>query len=210
MSLDLTIQNKIREDFLSNSLKVRSVSPTGEEEWKYLRDVMRHDSAQKNIVRVTLGDGKSAVVTVDHSLFLPGEVIRPVRTDELGVGSDIVVVEGAVTSSGVANITPLPCRLYMYDLCVPENESFVLSKSGILAHNSYSIGGVSLDLEKSSKYQGLMDSLQSRFESMIESAHRTVNISMGLQQYRYGIGVRSAFGPAVGSGILSPRNFVRF
>ena len=75
---------------------------------------------------------------------------------------------------------------------------------------AYSIGGISLDIEKSSKYQGLMESLQGRFESMVENAHMTVKFTRGIQQQKYGIGVRSAFGPQVGGSALTPANFTRF
>lgn len=74
----------------------------------------------------------------------------------------------------------------------------------------YSIGGVSLSIDKSSKYQGMMDSLQSRFDKMLEDGHATIKISKGLQQSRMGSGVRSAFGPALSAGVLSPRQFMRF
>tara|TARA_B100000745_G_scaffold170759_1_gene111908 strand:- start:10660 stop:11001 length:342 start_codon:yes stop_codon:yes gene_type:complete len=101
-------------------------------------------------------------------------------------------------------------REWMYDLSVPGNESFLLSRSEIFAHNSYSIGGVSLDLEKSSKYQSMADTLHSRLEAMIENAHRTIKITKGLRQSKYGLGARSSFGPYVGRGYATPHNFSRF
>lgn len=85
-----------------------------------------------------------------------------------------------------------------------------LSINWVAEEFDYSIGGVSLSIDKSSKYQGLMESLQGRLEQMIENAHQTIKITRGLQQPRYGVGVRSAFGPALGSGVLSPRQFTRF
>ena len=39
---------------------------------------------------------------------------------------------------------------------------------------------------------------------------RTVKFIRGLQQPRFGMGVRSAFGPFTGKGVMSPRNFVVF
>jgi len=74
----------------------------------------------------------------------------------------------------------------------------------------YSIGGISLDLEKSSKYQQLSQDVKDSFDSQLEKAKATVKIIKGLQQPRYGIGIRSSFGPYVGSGVLSPRKFVGF
>lgn len=72
----------------------------------------------------------------------------------------------------------------------------------------YSIGGVSLSIEKSSKYQSMSESAQSRFESMVEAAKETVKIMRGLKQSRFGIGIRSSFGPSVGRGALTPRRFL--
>lgn len=72
----------------------------------------------------------------------------------------------------------------------------------------YSIGGVSLSIEKSSKYESLKSNAESQFDKATEAKARTVKFIRGLQQPRFGIGIRSAFGPRVGRGILSPRNFL--
>jgi len=72
----------------------------------------------------------------------------------------------------------------------------------------YSIGGISLSIDKASKYQSMLDNIQNSFEQQIERAKRTVKIVRGIQQSRYGIGIRSAFGPAVGRGVLTPRRFI--
>ena len=73
---------------------------------------------------------------------------------------------------------------------------------------SYSIGGVSLDIEKSAKYQSLMNDAQSRFQEFVVAAKETVKIIRGLKQSRYGVGIRSSFGPNVGRGALTPRRFL--
>lgn len=72
----------------------------------------------------------------------------------------------------------------------------------------YSIGGVSLSIDKSSKYESLKSNAEGQFDKATEAKQRTVKFIRGLQQPRYGIGIRSAFGPRVGRGVLSPRNFV--
>ncbi len=72
----------------------------------------------------------------------------------------------------------------------------------------YSIGGVSLSIEKSSKYQGMMNDIMASVNEDIIAAKETVKIFRGLQQSRYGIGVRSSFGPSVGRGALTPRRFM--
>lgn len=72
----------------------------------------------------------------------------------------------------------------------------------------YSIGGVSLNLEKSSKYEAAAQSSAEQFDKQLEKAKATINIIKGLQQPRYGTGIRSSFGPYAGRGVLSPRKFV--
>lgn len=87
---------------------------------------------------------------------------------------------------------------------------FALSANWVADEFDYSIGGVSLSIEKSSKYQSLKDNAEAQFEKMLEAKERTVKIIRGLRQSRYGIGVRSAFGPHTGAGTLTPRKFLGF
>lgn len=72
----------------------------------------------------------------------------------------------------------------------------------------YSIGGVSLSIERSSKYEGIKNNAEQQMDKMLEAKSRTVKIIRGLQQSRYGVGVRSAFGPVTGSGVLTPRKYL--
>lgn len=74
----------------------------------------------------------------------------------------------------------------------------------------YSIGGVSLNLDKSSKYEAAANNFKDLFESQLEKAKATVKIIKGLQQPRFGIGIRSSFGPYAGRGVLTPQKFVGF
>lgn len=88
-----------------------------------------------------------------------------------------------------------------------------LSINWIYDEFNYSIGGVSLDLEKSSKYQSMADTIDTRFKDMLSSdtgAKATVKIIRGIQQSRYGVGIRSSFGPSVGRGALTPRRFTGY
>ena len=73
---------------------------------------------------------------------------------------------------------------------------------------AYSIGGVSLDLEKSSKYESLKQGAIDQFGTMLDRAKATVKIIKGLQQPKYGVGIRSSFGPYTGAGVLTPARFV--
>lgn len=83
-----------------------------------------------------------------------------------------------------------------------------LTLNWVLDEFSYSIGGVSLDLEKSSKYQSIASDAQSRFSEFVVAAKETVKVIRGLKQSRFGVGIRSSFGPSVGRGALTPRRFL--
>lgn len=72
----------------------------------------------------------------------------------------------------------------------------------------YSIGGVSLTIDKSSKYESLKQGASDLFDKQLEKAKMTVKVIRGLQQPKYGAGIRSAFGPYVGRGVLAPRKFL--
>ncbi len=72
----------------------------------------------------------------------------------------------------------------------------------------YSIGGISLSVEKSGKYEGMKQNAEDQWDKLTEAKSRTVHYMRGLAQPRFGRGVRSAFGPYVGRGVLSPRSFV--
>jgi hypothetical protein len=96
---------------------------------------------------------------------------------------------------------------FMYDLTVPGDENFVLA-NGIVAHNSYSIGGISLDIDKASGYESLKGNAEGQLDKATEAKKMTTLYVSGLRQPKYGVGVRSAFGPNVGRGVLGPRSFV--
>jgi len=85
---------------------------------------------------------------------------------------------------------------------------FAMSLNWVADEFDYSIGGVSLSIEKSAKYESLKSNAESQFDKATEAKARTVKFIRGLQQPKYGIGIRSAFGPQVGRGVLSPRNFL--
>jgi len=85
---------------------------------------------------------------------------------------------------------------------------FALATNWIHDEFDYSIGGISLSLEKSSKYQSLKDNAEQQFTKATDAKLITVKFIRGLQQPKFGFGVRSSFGPNVGRGVLSPRSFV--
>ena len=85
---------------------------------------------------------------------------------------------------------------------------FAISLNWILNEFSYSISGVSLDLEKSSKYQAVKDEFISEYDKVVEAAKQSIKIIVGLRQFRYGIGISSALGPLTRPGIQSRRSMI--
>lgn len=85
---------------------------------------------------------------------------------------------------------------------------FAVATNWVADEFDYSIGGVSLTLERSSKYESLKQNAEGQFDKATEAKARTVKFIRGLQQPKYGVGIRSSFGPHVGRGVLSPRNFL--
>jgi hypothetical protein len=103
----------------------------------------------------------------------------------------------------------------------PEWKTLVLTGAMIYALNAlrinwiadefdYSIGGVSLAIDKASKYESAAQFAADQFDKQLEKAKATVKITKGLQQPKYGTGIRSAFGPFTGRGVLTPAKFVGF
>lgn len=207
--IDPTLADTIRKAFLQGTLSVETVLEDGSVRWLPISDVLRHHVPQKRSISI-LVEGAEVLATEDHSLFLVTEegTIKEVPTSSIKVGDPLAcVVEGQLRAKPVKAVVQAVTPIAMYDLSVPGPENFVLA-NGIVAHNSYSIGGISLDINKSSQYESLKQNAEGQADKAAEAKAATVKIIRGLQQSRYGMGVRSAFGPAVGRGILSPRSFV--
>ena len=85
---------------------------------------------------------------------------------------------------------------------------FALSINWTADEFEYSIGGVSLSLNRSAQYETLKQNSEGQFDKASEAKARTVKFIRGLQQPKYGVGIRSSFGSNVGKGVLSPRGFL--
>ncbi len=203
---DKSHPSPIRDAFEKGLLQTKSVNPISGEVGLYpIQDILQHHTGDRPSVITQVSSGEHIHTTCDHSLFhRQGPGIIPVRADSVLKGDSVATLNGAEEVFSVSTCAPLEVS---YDLSVPGPENFVLA-NGLLAHNSYSIGGVSLDLEKSSKYMDLKRNAEEQWDKLTEAKARTYKVVRGLAQPRFGRGVRSAFGSHVGSGILSPRSFV--
>lgn len=291
-------RNKIQAAFQTGTLKVQSVSPSGESVWKPITQVVRNEVPWERIVEVSTPRG-GVIYTWGHRIFT--SPTTKVEAGALQVGQMLLSIEGGFISYlPVTQVRELPARQFMYDLTAadyhnflsvgnrvvnsnspdrnyhfrpPESESnvgaynqvfgqiwedaelleylergldwwnmfppttpdlntidklvteksvwrtavlweaithacFALAVNWVADEFSYSIGGISLDIEKSSKYESLKSNAEGQFDKATEAKARTVKFIRGLQQPKYGVGIRSSFGPNVGKGVLSPRSFL--
>jgi hypothetical protein len=83
-----------------------------------------------------------------------------------------------------------------------------MTANWVLNEFSYSISGISLDIEKSSKYQALGEMFGGEKDKMFEAAKDSIKIIKGLKQFKFGIGIQSALGPLTRPGIQSRRNLI--
>lgn len=199
--------NKIKESFLNNKLKVQSMVDKKEDpEWVPMNNILRHYTPNKRMLRITTELG-SVCVTEDHSLF-DWNTRSDIAARDLNVGHLIVGVPWKKFEPlKVLSIEECEQEEFTFDVSVPGAENAVLD-SGILVHNSYSISGVSLDLEKSSKYQAMKDEFIGEYDKILEAAKRSIKIIKGLRQFRYGVGITSALGPLNRPGVQSRSNWI--
>jgi len=119
------------------------------------------------------------------------------------------------------NMTP---PLENYDICNLPKKLWALATIGAASHAlqarainwiadqfSYSIGGISLDLnDKSSSYESSSSTIWEKFTKGTEDHKNSIKLMRGLQQRRFGIGISAHLGPYNKSGIISPRNYASF
>jgi hypothetical protein len=206
--LDASIKEKIYKAFKAGTLKVESCGSDGTVRQSFVADAVRHDVSAKKIFKVSTST-RSVTATEDHSLFafIEGKP-KEALTGSLKAGDTLAVVEnGVLMGDTVVSIEEQPSCTHMYDLSVPGDQNFVLD-NGILAHNTYSISGVTLDLEKSSKYMSMKENLEQEFDKLKDLAKQSIKIVKGLKQPRYGIGISAALGPFSRVGVQSRRNYV--
>jgi len=127
----------IKQSFKDGKIKIKSSSLNGKIEYKKITDVLRHYSMHKNIHKILLKNGKSIIVTEDHSLFV-FERNKLVIVKPKDYPDKIVYINNnEIEQVDIVENNIIEKREHTYDLSVEDNENFVLS-SGILAHNSFS------------------------------------------------------------------------
>jgi hypothetical protein len=85
---------------------------------------------------------------------------------------------------------------------------FAIALNWIVDEFTYSISGISLDIDKSSKYEAVKDEFIAEYDKLVEANKASIKIIKGLRQFRYGIGITSALGPLSRPGVQSRRNLL--
>jgi len=201
------VKEAIKRSYGSGNLLIKSYSKEEKTiEWCEISGVMRHNSLRKDILRIDTEIG-SVSVTEDHSLFDEAKNSE-VRGKDIKAGDRLICcIADNLSSVGVLGVNVEDRLEFTYDLSVPKNENFFLKK-GILAHNSYSVSGVSLDIDKSAKYESLKNNYIQEYDKIRDLAKSSIKITKGLKQPRYGVGISSALGPYSRPGVQSRRNYV--
>lgn len=83
---------------------------------------------------------------------------------------------------------------------------FEIAMTWIANEFEYSISGVSLSIDKSSKYQALKDEYIAEYDKLVDLNKQSIKIIKGLRQNKYGVGIQSALGPLSRPGVQSRRN----
>ena len=85
---------------------------------------------------------------------------------------------------------------------------FEIALTWISNEFSYNISGISLDLDKSSKYQAIKDEYIAEYDKLVDLNKQSIKLIVGLRQQKYGIGITSALGPLSRPGVQSRRNLI--
>ena len=159
------------------------------------------------LARKHLGDTRMvAVISASPSLKLSDLDAGKMFCLEHGIPLKIIETEELKNIDMVCQQKPAWKAVLLWGALV--NAAQALTYNWIANEFDYSIGGISLSIEKSSKYEGMKQNAEDQWDKLTEAKARTTKYMRGLSQPRFGRGVRSAFGPYVGRGVLSPRSFV--
>lgn len=150
-----TQREKVRDAFIKGTLRTRSVSPSGQVEWKSVLHVSRAEIPWETIYKGTTVKGPF-ILTAGHRVFIsPTEKMG--MKDICGSGTGTALLSVSLPFRGERQLNfPQDCswsdpnvgyrllrscgeiekRQYMYDLTVEDWHNFVLLRSGVVISNS--------------------------------------------------------------------------
>lgn len=127
-------RDKLRVAFREETLRVRSVSPQGEMEWKRVLAVHRAEVAPESIWEATTEEGPM-VLTGGHRVFV--SPTEKVEMERLTPGQKVLgVLEESVGEPALLSVKRVESRRFMYDLTAEDWHNFVLHRSKIVISNS--------------------------------------------------------------------------
>lgn len=85
---------------------------------------------------------------------------------------------------------------------------FALTTNWIEEEFGYSIQGISLEIEKASKYQSQFEALSTQIDTHIEFAKKTLKVTKGLMQNKFRVGAQGVLGPYTGRFSSNPRSYM--
>lgn len=127
--------SQLKESFLNGMLRVCSVSPTGQVEWKRVVAVQRAQVGPESIHEVSTEHGP-LVLTGGHRVFL--SPTTKTEAENLRPGDQVLGVQhgGGVMRPTITATRRLPSREWMYDLTAEDWHNFVLYRSNVVISNS--------------------------------------------------------------------------
>lgn len=138
-------RDKVRAAFTAGKLKIQSVSPEGDVEWKKVCHVQRSEVPWE-MIREGETEYGPFILTAGHRVFLDPNTKKEMKDLEpedtlLGVG----LIEGRLGGMGrvgwsgvleLRAVREVPKRQYMYDLTAEDWHNFVLYRSRVVISNS--------------------------------------------------------------------------
>ena len=101
--------------------------------------------------------------------------MQPPETESLKNLTPVSSKEARVEDTHITGRDTVRCNGFTSELIVDEFD--------------YSIGGISLSLDRSSKYEGLKSSAEQMWSMSVDAKSRTTKFMRGLSQPKYGIGI---------------------
>jgi hypothetical protein len=131
----LTVQQreKLQVSFQEGSLKIASVSPSGNVEWRQIQKVHRNEVPWETILDISTRVGLIKV-TAGHRVYT--RVGEATEAQYLKVGDPVLILAGGIlTLAPIESVKAADSRRFMYDLTIEGNHNLILHETGLVVHN---------------------------------------------------------------------------
>lgn len=124
-------ESKVATAFTAGTLRVLSVSPAGECQWKRVLDVHKSDEVGAESIWEFATSNGPMVLTGGHRVFTTPN--SKIDAEQLDVGQTVLGANGSLQIVAKRQLDPRNC---MYDLTAEDWHNFVLYRSGVVVSNS--------------------------------------------------------------------------